>query len=71
MVGKVLINNLEKYELSFFKVIMQLRAINYIEKNSTLDEKICKCAKIKIKENLHLVAELDVDFVVTVLQEEG
>ena len=54
MVGKVLINNLEKYELSFFKVIMQLRAINYIEKKSTLDEKICKCAKIKIKENLQV-----------------
>ena len=54
MVGKVLINNLEEYELSFFKVIMQLRAINYIEKNSTLNEKICKCAKIKIKENLQV-----------------
>lgn len=31
MVDKVLINNIEKYELSFFKIAMQLRAINYLE----------------------------------------
>ena len=52
MVDKVLINNIEKYELSFFKITMQLRAINYLEHNQALNEKICKCAKAKIKENL-------------------
>ena len=54
MVDKVLINNIEKYELSFFKIAMQLRAINYLEHNQALNEKICKCAKTKIKENLQL-----------------
>ena len=53
MVDKVLINNIEKYELSFFKIAMQLRAINYLEEKNALNEKICKCAKAKIKENLH------------------
>ena len=52
MVDKVLINNIEKYELSFFKIAMQLRAINYLEEKNALNEKICKCAKAKIKENL-------------------
>ena len=52
MVDKVLINNIEKYELSFFKIAMQLRAINYLEENNVLNEKICKCTKVKIKENL-------------------
>ena len=45
MVDKVLINNIEKYELSFFKIAMQLRAINYLEEKNALNEKICKCAK--------------------------
>ena len=54
MVDKVLINNIEKYELSFFKTAMQLRAINYLEDKKALNEKICKCAKTKIKENLQL-----------------
>ena len=45
MVDKVLINNIEKYELSFFKIAMQLRAINYLEDKNTLNEKICNCAK--------------------------
>ena len=31
MVEKILINNLEKYELSFFKFVMQISAINYFE----------------------------------------
>lgn len=44
----------EKYELSFFKIAMQLRAINYLEDNKTLNEKVCKCTKAKIKENLQL-----------------
>ena len=52
MIDKVLINNIEKYELSFFKIAMQLRAINYLEEKNALNEKICKCAKTKIKENL-------------------
>lgn len=52
MVEKILINNLEKYELSFLKFVMQISAINYFEKSNALNEKICKCAKIKIKENL-------------------
>ena len=54
MVDKVLINNIEKYELSFFKIAMRLRAINYLEEKNALNEKICKCAKAKIKENLQL-----------------
>ena len=54
MVDKVLINNIEKFELSFFKITMQLRAINYLEDKKALNEKICKCAKAKIKENLQL-----------------
>lgn len=33
---------------------MQLRAINYLEEKNALNEKICKCAKAKIKENLQL-----------------
>ena len=33
---------------------MQLRAINYLEEKNALNEKICKCAKSKIKENLQL-----------------
>ena len=33
---------------------MQLKAINYLEEKNALNEKICKCAKIKIKENLQL-----------------
>ena len=41
MVDKVLINNIEKYELSFFKIAMQLRAINYLEEKNALNEKIC------------------------------
>ena len=48
MVDKVLINNIEKYELSFFKIAMQLRAINYLEEENALNENICKCAKAKI-----------------------
>lgn len=52
MVDKVLINNIGKYELSFFKIAMQLKAINYLEDRKALNEKICKCAKEKIKENL-------------------
>ena len=31
---------------------MQLRAINYLEDKKALNEKIGKCAKAKIKENL-------------------
>lgn len=54
MVDEVFINNIGKYELSFFKIAMQLRAINYLEDNKALNEKICKCAKAKIKENLQL-----------------
>ena len=38
MVDKVLINNIEKYELSFFKLAMQLRAINYLEDKKALNE---------------------------------
>ena len=54
MVNEVFINNIGKYELSFFKIAMQLRAINYLEDNKALNEKVCKCAKAKIKENLQL-----------------
>ena len=36
MVDKVLINNIEKYELSFFKIAMQLRAINYLKEKNAL-----------------------------------
>ena len=54
MVEKILINNLEKYELSFLKFVMQISVVNYFEKSNALNEKICKCAKIKIKENLQI-----------------
>ena len=53
MVDKVLINNIEKYELSFFKIAMQLRAINYLEeKNALIKEKpeygsiVCRCEMV-------------------------
>ena len=53
MVYKVLINNIEKYELSFFKIAMQLRAINYLEeKNALIKEKpeygsiVCRCEMV-------------------------
>lgn len=54
MIQKVLINNLEKYDLSFFSLVMQLRSINSLENNNALNEKICKCVKSKLKENLQL-----------------
>ncbi len=54
MVQKVLVNNLEKYDLSFFSLVMQLRSINFLEDNNALNEKICKCVKTKVKENLQL-----------------
>ncbi len=52
MVEKILVNNLEKYDLSFFSIVMQLRTINFLQENKALNEKIYKCAKSKIKENL-------------------
>lgn len=54
MIQKVLVNNLEKYDLSFFSLVMQLRSINFLEDNNVLNEKICKCVKRKIRENLKL-----------------
>jgi len=53
MVDKVLINNMEKYELSFLEFLIELRAINYLENKNALNKEICKCVKKKIKENLH------------------
>lgn len=52
MIQKVLVNNLEKYDLSAFSLLVQLRIINFLEDNNALNEKICKCVKTKIKENL-------------------
>lgn len=49
MVDKVLINNIEKYELSFFKIAMQLRAINYLEEKNALNEKFANVQKQKLK----------------------
>ena len=54
MVEKILINNLEKYELSFFKFVMQISDSRALRKSNALNQKICKCAKIKIKEKLQL-----------------
>jgi len=54
MVQKVLVNNLEKYDLSFFSLVMQLRSINFLEDSKALNGEICKCVKIKVKENLQL-----------------
>ena len=53
MVDKVLINNMEKYELSFLEFLIELRAINYLKSNNALNDEICKCVKKKIKEDLH------------------
>ena len=52
MVEKILVNNLEKYDLSFFSIVMQLRTINFLQENKALSEKIYKCTKSKIKGNL-------------------
>ena len=54
MIQKVLVNNLEKYDLSFLNFAMQLRSINFLEDSNALNEKICKCVKTKVKENLQL-----------------
>ena len=39
MVEKILVNNLEKYDLSFFSIVMQLRTINFLQENKALNEK--------------------------------
>ena len=52
MVEKILVNNLERYDLSFFNIVMQLRTINFLQENKVLNEEIYKCVKSKIKENL-------------------
>lgn len=54
MVEKILVNNLERYELSFLKLLMQIGEINYLEKTEAQNKRICKCAKDKILEKLQL-----------------
>ena len=58
MVDKVLINNIEKYELSFFKIAMQLRAINYLEDKKALNENnILKYGNIVLEKTMNRIQQ--------------
>lgn len=52
MVSKIIVNNIEKYEVEYLEILMQLQAINFLKQTGALNNENCNCAKSKIKENL-------------------
>ena len=52
MVSKIIVNNIEKYDVGCLEILMQLQAINFLKQTEAISNENCNCAKSKIKENL-------------------